>query len=86
MPTISAFFGILIRMYFNDHPPPHFHARYNEYEAVVAIDLLTVLEGGLPTRALSLVMEWAALHKAELLSDWELCQSKQQPFKIDPLE
>ena len=86
MPTISAFFGIVIRMYFNDHPPPHFHARYNEYEAVVAIDLLTVLEGGLPTRALSLVMEWAALHKAELLSDWELCQSKQQPFKIDPLE
>jgi len=86
LPTISAFFGIVIRMYFNDHPPPHFHARYNEYEAVVAIDLLTVLEGGLPTRALSLVMEWAALHKAELLSDWELCQSKQQPFKIDPLE
>lgn len=86
MPTISTFFGILIRMYFNDHPPPHFHARYNEYEAVVGIDPLDVLEGELPKRALSLVMEWANLHKAELLSDWTLCQSKQQPFQIDPLE
>ena len=86
MPTISMFFGILIRMYFNDHPPPHFHARYNEHEAIVAIESLSVMEGSLPKRALSLVLEWAAIHKAELLSDWELCQSKQQPFQIDPLE
>ena len=86
MPTISAFFGILIRMYFNDHPPPHFHARYNEDEAVIAIDSLLVLEGSLPKRALSLVQEWSGLHKAELMADWELCQSKQPPLKIDPLE
>jgi len=86
VPTISMFFGILIRMYFNDHPPPHFHARYNEHEAIVAIESLSVMEGSLPKRALSLVLEWAAIHKAELLSDWELCQSKQQPFQIDPLE
>lgn len=61
MPTISMFFGILIRMYFNDHPPPHFHARYNEHEAVIAIEPLSVIEGSLPKRALSLVLEWAAL-------------------------
>jgi len=86
VPTISMFFGILIRMYFNDHPPPHFHARYNEDEAVIAIESLRVLEGSLPKRALSLVQEWAGVHKAELAADWELCQSKQQPLKIDPLE
>ena len=86
MPTISTFFGILIRMYFNDHPPPHFHARYNEFEAVIEIGSLSVLEGGLPRRALALVLEWAAQHNSELLSDWELCQSKQQPQPIAPLE
>jgi hypothetical protein len=73
-------------MYFNDHPPPHFHARYNEDEAVIAIEPPAVLEGTLPKRALGLVMEWAELHKAELLADWELSQSKQQPLKIAPLE
>jgi hypothetical protein len=86
LPTISAFFGILIRMYFNDHPPPHFHAQYGEYEVVVAIESLMVLEGSFPRRALGLVIEWAELHKVELLADWELCRDKKQPQKIAPLE
>ncbi len=54
MPTISEFFGILIRLYFNDHPPPHFHARYNEHEAVIEIETLNMMEGFLPRRALGL--------------------------------
>ena len=86
MPTISEFFGILIRMYFNDHAPPHFHARYNEHEAVIAIGELKVIEGGLPNRALGLVLEWAHLHRDELLTDWERCQEKQHPAQISPLE
>ena len=62
MPTISQFFGILIRMYFNDHAPPHFHALYNENEAVIRIEPLEVMEGLLPRRALGLVFDWAELH------------------------
>jgi hypothetical protein len=61
MPTISAFFGILIRMYFNDHPAASFHARYGELEATFSIETLEILEGELPGRALSLVQEWAMI-------------------------
>ncbi len=86
MPAISQFFGIFIRMFFNDHPPPHFHAEYNEHRVVVSIERLEVMEGYLPRRALSLVLDWAELHRAELLSDWELCRAKQPPLKIAPLE
>jgi hypothetical protein len=86
LPTISAFFGIFIRMYFNDHPPPHFHAIYGDYEAVIAIESLAVLEGSFPRRGLGLVLEWADLHRAELLQDWQLCREQQQPRKIPPLE
>jgi hypothetical protein len=86
MPTISQFFGIFIRMFFDDHPPPHFHAKYNEYQAVIDIKRLEVIEGHLPRRALSLVLDWAELHQAELLTDWELCRAKQKPLNIAPLE
>jgi hypothetical protein len=86
LPTISTFFGILIRMYFNDHPPPHFHAQYGEYEVVIVIESRMVLEGSFPRRALGLVIEWAELHQGELLADWELCRERQQPQKIAPLE
>ena len=58
MSTIGTFYGILIRMFFNDHPPPHFHARYGEFEATVGIGALEVIEGQLPRRALNLVQEW----------------------------
>jgi hypothetical protein len=62
LPTISQFFGILIRMFFDDHPPPDFHAVYNEHKAVIDIQRLEVIEGRLPRRALSLVLDWAELH------------------------
>ena len=85
MPTISMFYGIVIRMYFNDHAPPHFHARYGEFEATIKIDDLAVLEGHLPTRALELVKIWAAAHRMDLAADWEHCRAKRMPAKIDPL-
>jgi hypothetical protein len=86
MPTISIFYGIIIRMFFDDHAPPHFHAQYAEFKASIDIERLEVIEGELPRRALSLVLDWAELHKAELLEDWGLCQLMQQPKKIDPLK
>jgi uncharacterized protein DUF4160 len=85
MPTISAFYGILIRMFYNDHAPPHFHARYGEFEATIDIYTLSVKHGRLPRRALDLVLEWAMIHRAELLDDWRLCSEKTPPNKIDPL-
>jgi len=85
MPTISTFYGILIRMFFNDHAPPHFHARYGEFEATIEIASLAIIEGQLPRRALSLVQEWAIIHRGELLEDWRLCRENTRPTKIDPL-
>lgn len=85
MPTISSFYGILIRMYWDDHAPPHFHALYAEHKAVVEIRTLNVLEGYLPRRALALVLEWAQQHRDELMEDWELCARNQVPRKIRPL-
>lgn len=85
MPTISSFYGILILMHWNDHAPPHFHARYGEHRAVIEIRTLKVLEGRMPRRALALVLEWAQQHRDELMEDWELCQRRQAPRKIRPL-
>ena len=86
MPVISRFFGIIIRMFFNEHAPPHFHAEYGEYRAVFDIRTLKLVEGKLPRRAIELVHDWAELHQDELMSDWELCQHHQQPREIAPLE
>ena len=85
MPTICSFYGILIRMFFNDHAPPHFHARYGEFEATIDIDSLSVIDGELPRRALALVGEWGIIHRAELIENWRLCREKAQPAKIEPL-
>lgn len=85
MPTISAFYGIVIKMFFNDHVPPHFHAEYSEFQATVDIHNLQVLEGQLPRRALNLVLDWAELHREELLQDWNLCRAKEAPKPIAPL-
>ena len=86
MPTISIFYGILIRMFFNDHPPPHFHARYGEFEATINIHSQMVIEGGLPNRALRLVQEWAMMHREELLEDWRLCRENAMPKRVEPLQ
>jgi hypothetical protein len=85
MPTISSFYGIVIRMFFNDHAPPHFHAEYAEFQATVDIKSFQVLEGQLPRRALDLVQDWAKLHHDELLNDWDLCRAKSAPKPIAPL-
>jgi hypothetical protein len=73
-------------MYYNDHEPPHFHVVYNEFKAVIAINDFSILFGDLPPKAIGLVMEWARLHKGELLADWRLCQQKQPLNPISPLE
>jgi Domain of unknown function (DUF4160) len=86
MPTISFFYGLVIRMYFNDHAPPHFHVEYAEYKATIDIQLLALTTGKLPRRAQMLVLDWAELHQAELLEDWQLCMNKQQPKQIAPLQ
>jgi hypothetical protein len=85
MPELSRFLGITIAMYFNDHNPPHFHALYNEYDAEIEINNLSVLEGKLPPRVLGLVMEWAELHKEELMNDWNLLKKSKKYNKIQPL-
>lgn len=86
MPTISTFYGVVIRMFFADHAPPHFHAQYAEFKAVIDIRALAIMKGELPRRAAQLVLDWAELHQDELLHDWSLCQSQQQPKPIEPLK
>ena len=86
MPKISEFFGIAIYMYFDDHPPAHFHARYAEFEAVIRIEDLSVQRGALPPRALGLVVEWGTLHQTELAAAWERAQAGEPLSKIEPLE
>jgi hypothetical protein len=85
MPIISRFLGIVISMFWNDHAPPHFHAKYGDYEITVEINS-GIVEGKFPPRALRHVLEWCELHKEELKSDWELCRQSQLPKPIQPLE
>lgn len=85
MPEISRFFGIVIKMYFDDHNPPHFHAKYANYKAAICIKDFKILEGSLPPKALSLVVEWASLHQKELLKNWNELQKSHSFKKIKPL-
>lgn len=86
MPEISRFYGIVIGMFYNDHDPPHFHVRYNEFKASVAIRNFELLDGRLPPKVLGMVVEWAAAHQSELMADWALAVDQQQVEKIEPLE
>jgi hypothetical protein len=86
MPEVSRFFGIVIRMYFLDHEPPHFHAAYSGLEAQVRISPVGLLNGELPPRALALVVEWTRLHEADLLENWRRLRADEPPVKIPPLE
>ncbi len=72
-------------MFFNDHAPPHFHARYGEFEATIEIGTLVIIQGQLPRRALNLVREWAMIHREELLENWWLCRKNMPPTKVEPL-
>ncbi len=82
MPEIARFYGIVIKLFFGDHPPPHFHAVYGEYVGLFNIDTLEMIEGDLPNRARKLVFEWASLNKSELKKMWD----HQEFHKLPPLE
>ena len=86
MPEISRFLGIVIAMFYNEHRPPHFHAKYGEHQIVVNIETGDVMEGYLPTRALGLVREWHNIHKGDLLENWRLVEGRKTLKKIAPLE
>jgi len=86
VPEISRFLGIIITMNYSDHAPPHFHARYGNQKALIAVQALTLLQGRLPPRVLGLVMEWTSLHQAELMENWDLAQQQSRLFKVEPLE
>jgi hypothetical protein len=85
MPVVSRFYGIVVRMYYNEHNPPHFHAVYGDSEALVTIESADFLAGDLPNRASKLVVEWAQLRRAELFVNWERMRDGEVPFPIDPL-
>lgn len=85
MPEISRYLGIVIAIYYNDHPPMHFHAKYGEYEATVNLQDGSV-EGQLPARARRLVLRWFSLHRAELITNWNLAQERKPLIQVDPLE
>jgi hypothetical protein len=85
MPEICRFYGIVIKMYFDDHNPPHFHAEYAGDVALIDVNTLAVFSGRLPARAQALVTEWAKLHQKELLSDWQKAKSLEPLDKIEPL-
>jgi hypothetical protein len=85
MPEISRFLGIVIGMFFSEHGVPHFHAVYGEYKITVEIESGKV-RGEFPPRAQRLVLEWAELHKPELLENWERARLRQPLERIEPLE
>jgi hypothetical protein len=74
MPVISYFFGIYIRMYHNDHAPPHFHVEYQGHEAFISIATGEVMDGELPKKAQQLVRDWCLMHQSALTENWQLAQ------------
>ena len=85
MPKICSFQGVVIAMYYREHGVPHFHAVYGEYEVSIAIKSLDALHGHLPPRVIRLVKQWAALHRVELLKNWDLAEHGEALNDIDPL-
>ena len=86
MPKICRWNGIVIEMFVRDHPPPHFHVQYAEFEALVAIETLDVLQTDLPRRVLAEVLGWARIRQAQLRENAELCRANLPPKKIAPPE
>ncbi len=85
MPRISEFYGIIIAMFYNDHNPPHFHAIYQGNHGVIAIKDFQLINGHLPSKALSLIIEWASLNQEALLTNWQLAKAHKPLNKIAPL-
>lgn len=88
MPTISMYFGIIIRMYYapKEHNPPHIHVYYQDFNAVITIEDAEIIKGKLASKQLRLVIAWIEIHREELLANWKLCQNGEKPFSIDPLK
>jgi Domain of unknown function (DUF4160) len=86
VPEIGRFFGIVIAMFYADHAPPHFHARYGEHRAIIDIESSALLGGALPSRSLGLVVEWATQHRAELRENWMLAPRQEPLLPVAPLE
>ena len=85
MPTISTFYGIKITMNYNDHPPPHFHAEYQDFEVTVEI-ASGLVTGKMPRRALGLIWMWLDEHQGELHVNWERARERRQLLPVEPLE
>ena len=85
MPELSRFYGIVVQMYYEDHPPPHFHVIYAGEKAVIDIESLALIAGQLPARARGLVIEWATLHQDELREAFRRAEAMEPPGKIEPL-
>lgn len=85
MPTLSMFFGIIIRMFVDDHNPPHFHASYQGHEATFDLSG-NILEGDMPAKQQKLIAAWAVIHHDELEANWQLAINKESLFKIQPLQ
>jgi hypothetical protein len=86
VPELSRFFGIVIAMYYKEHAPPHFHAKYGGQRAAFAISDLTIVEGFLPRRAVSMILEWAFEHRQELMENWQRAERREDLLTIQPLE
>lgn len=89
MPTISLFYGIMVLMFYRDnrqHHLPHIHVRYQDEEAVIAIESGEVLQGSLPVKQMKLVQAWVELRKEDLMADWQLAVNGEEPFRIAPLQ
>lgn len=89
MPVISMFYGIIVAMYFLDnkqHKSPHIHVRYQDDEAVYSIPDGELLAGSIPRSKARLVQAWIEIHRDDLMADWQLAASGQQPYKIEPLK
>jgi len=85
MPTISMFYGIIISMYFNDHNPPHIHAKYQNEKAIFDLDG-NLIDGTFPKKQTKLVVAWIEIHQDAIAANWELAQNKQPLYKISPLK
>lgn len=85
MPTISYFRGIKVSINWDEHNPPHFHAKYGDNKVIISIEDIEVLDGCLPPKQLKMVLGWAAFHQDELRDNWNLAQDKQEVFPIEPL-
>lgn len=85
MPTISMFYGIVIRMYYDDHNPPHFHAFYGHYKAIFNLEG-KLIEGHFPSSKVKLITAWTQIHKDELIANWQLAKNSESLYNISPLK